>query len=108
MILRLGNSIKKKRGIPSVAGVFLKGKAEYGDALVVERVEHARDDFVRESFLLVVVDLEHLVPVLGDLFEIQRLAQVDEHVDVLLEARASETNTRLFCFKIIFYLLVDL
>lgn len=53
---------------PSVARILLECKAKYGNGLVIERVEHARDDLVCEALLLVVVDLNHLVPVLGDLF----------------------------------------
>ena len=74
---------------------------------MVQRVEHACDDLVRESLLLVVVHLDYLVPVLGYFFEIQRLAQVDQHVDVFLETRASEADTSLlFRLIIAFYRLV--
>jgi hypothetical protein len=82
-------------GLARVARVLLEREAKHGDALAVERVEEPRRDEIGEAFLLVVVDANHLVPVLGHLLEVQTLAQVDQVVDVLLEAAAAEAHARL-------------
>ena len=78
-----------------IAGVLLEGEAEHGEALAVERVEEALDDAVGEALLLIVVDAQHLQPVVGALGELERLAHIDQVVDVLLEAAAAEAHARL-------------
>ncbi len=48
-----------------------------------DRVEHVAHHALREPALLVVVDLDHLVPVGGHLGQTERLANVDEVENVL-------------------------
>jgi hypothetical protein len=81
------------RGLPGVAGVLLESEAEDGDLLAGDGVEHGRHDAVHEPALLVVVDLDHLLPVVGHLGQAIALADVHQVQDVLLEARPTEPNT---------------
>jgi hypothetical protein len=81
------------RGLPGVTGVLLEGKPEDGDLLVGHGVEHGRHHAVHEPALLVVVDLDHLLPVVGNLGQAVALADVHQVQDVLLEAGATEPNT---------------
>ena len=65
---------RRAPGFPQVAGTaksesrgasrhLLEGKAEDGNLLAGHCVEHAGDDHLHEAVLLVVVDLDHRVPV---------------------------------------------
>ena len=51
-------------------------------------------DLLSEALFLVVVHDDDLVPVLGDIVEADRLAQVHKVEDVLLETRATEPRRR--------------
>mmetsp|Transcript_16043 Transcript_16043/g.38286 ORF Transcript_16043/g.38286 Transcript_16043/m.38286 type:complete len:288 (-) Transcript_16043:843-1706(-) len=75
-----------------VAGVLLEGESEYGDLLAVDRVEHGVDHFSGEVVLLDFVHVDHLLPVRSHLRQAERLAQVHQVENVLLEARASEAD----------------
>ncbi len=78
-----------------ISRVLLKREAEYGDPFSVQRVEEALGDAVGETLLLVVVDAQHLEPVFGTLAQVERFANVNQVVDVLLEAAAAEADARL-------------
>ncbi len=75
-----------------VAGVGLEGRAKDGDALVGDGVEHGRHHLGDKARLLVVVHLDHLLPVPGCLVQAIVLAQVGEIENVLLEARAAKAD----------------
>ncbi|TVU44955.1 hypothetical protein EJB05_04419, partial [Eragrostis curvula] len=81
------------RGLPGVTGVLLEGEAEDGDLLAGHGVEHGGHDAVDEAALLVVVDLDHLLPVVGHLGQAVALADVHQVQNVLLEAGATKANT---------------
>ncbi|KAG5461485.1 MAG: hypothetical protein BJ554DRAFT_6314 [Olpidium bornovanus] len=78
--------------LPGVPGVLLEGEAQHGDALGGDRREQAVDDAAHEAGLLVLVQQDDLVPVVGDLAQVELLGEVHEVEDVLLEARASEPD----------------
>ena len=78
--------------LPGVSGVLLEREAQDGDVLVADGVEHAGDDAPHEAVLLVVVDGNHALPVLGHLLEALGLADVHQVQDVLLEAGAAEAD----------------
>ena len=80
------------RRVPGVAGVLLEGKTHNADLLAGDRVEECVDDLLGESLLLVVVDVDHVFPVGGDLVQVQLLANVDQVEDVLLKAGAAEPD----------------
>ncbi|GJN23258.1 hypothetical protein PR202_gb10892 [Eleusine coracana subsp. coracana] len=81
------------RGLSGVTSVLLEGKAKDGDLLASHGVEHGRHHAVDETALLVVVDLDHLLPVVGNLGQAVALTDVHQVQDILLEAGATETNT---------------
>lgn len=72
--------------LTGVVGVLLEGETKDADMLAVDGVEEVADDAAAESCLLPVVDLDHALPVGGDLGEAEVLAEVGEVQDVLLEA----------------------
>lgn len=79
-------------GLTGVTSVLLEGEAEHADLLAVDGIEHGVDDVLSEAALLVVVDLDDVEPVLGDLVEAVVLAEVDEVEHILLEAGATEAD----------------
>lgn len=79
-------------GLAGVTGVLLEGPSEDGDLLASDGVEEGLDDLAREAVLLVLVHLDDGTPVFGDLGEVERLGKVDKVENVLLEARATESN----------------
>lgn len=81
------------RGLTSVGGVLLEGKAKDGDLLANKGVVEALDDSVAETITSVLVHLDDLAPVLGDLWETHSLGKIDKVEDILLEAAATETDT---------------
>jgi hypothetical protein len=79
-------------GLSGVSSVLLEGETEDGDLLVGDGREEGLDDVARESLLLVLVHLDDAHPVASDLGKVERLGEVDEVEDVLLEARSSEPD----------------
>ena len=53
--------------MPRVTRVSFEGEAEDSDLLVVDGVEHSIDHKLSDAMLLVVVHLDHLMPVVGNL-----------------------------------------
>lgn len=51
------------RGVTKGFADLLEGKAEDGDLLAGDGVEHGGDDHLHKAVLLVVIDLDHRVPV---------------------------------------------
>lgn len=80
-------------GLASIRGVLLEGKAKDGDLLANKGVVEALDDTVAEAVTSVLVHLDDLAPVLGDLGETHSLGKVDQVENILLEAAATETDT---------------
>ena len=78
--------------IPGIASVLLEGETQNADFLPRDGVEERVDDLLGESLLLVVVDVDHVFPVGGDLVQVQLLANVDQAEDVLLKAGAAEPD----------------
>lgn len=78
--------------LTGVTSVLLEGEAEDGNLLVGNGVEEGGDNLADETLLLVLVHDDDLLPVFGDLGQVQLLREVDEVEDVLLEARTTETN----------------
>uniref|UniRef100_J3LDJ5 Uncharacterized protein n=1 Tax=Oryza brachyantha TaxID=4533 RepID=J3LDJ5_ORYBR len=81
------------RCLPGVTGVLLERKAKDGDLLAGDSVEHGGHDTVDKPALLVVIDLDDLLPVVGHFREAIALADVHKIQDVLLETGATKANT---------------
>ena len=91
-----GKQTKKQNvAVPSVSSVLLEGKAQNGDPLAGDSVEEALKDVVHESLLLVLVHDDDLLPVLGNLGEVEGLAKVHHVQDILLETAATKANAGL-------------
>jgi hypothetical protein len=58
------------------------------------RVEEGVDHLAGEAVFLVLVHLDDSAPVFSDLGEVERLGEIDQVEDVLLEARTTETLRR--------------
>mmetsp|Transcript_11433 Transcript_11433/g.21942 ORF Transcript_11433/g.21942 Transcript_11433/m.21942 type:complete len:368 (-) Transcript_11433:36-1139(-) len=78
--------------LTGISSVLLEGESEESNLLSGDGVEHRLDHLPGKAVLLVVVDLDNLVPVLSDLLEAEALAEVHEVQDILLEARSAETD----------------
>ena len=74
------------------ACVFLEAETDHGNLFPRHRVEKTLDDPPCEPVPLVVVQGNHLGPVVGHLGQVEALADVDQVEDVLLEARAAEAD----------------
>ena len=74
------------------ACVFLEAEPKYGNLFPRHRVEKALNDPPRKPVPLVVVQGDHLGPVVGHLGQVEALADVDQVEDVLLEARATKAD----------------
>mmetsp|Transcript_21895 Transcript_21895/g.63710 ORF Transcript_21895/g.63710 Transcript_21895/m.63710 type:complete len:393 (-) Transcript_21895:249-1427(-) len=86
-------SADKSRGsLTDVTSVLLECKAEDGDLLPRDCVEHAAHHGLAEPALLVLIHHHHLVPVISHFLEAEGLTDVDEVQDVLLEARAAKPH----------------
>ena len=76
------------RRFASVGRVFLEGKAEDSNLLAGEIVEKAGNDPFGEASLLVLVHVDDATPVICYFVEMQRLGEVNDVEDVLLETAA--------------------
>ena len=76
--------------LPCIGRVLLEGKAVDGQFLSADAAEEILNDHLSEPFALPIVDLDHLQPVLSNWLEFQRFGQIDEIVNILLEATAAE------------------
>ena len=74
------------------ACVFLEAEPKYGNLFPRHCVEKTLDDSPCEPVPLVVVQGDHLGPVVGHLRQVEALADVDQVEDVLLEARATKAD----------------
>jgi hypothetical protein len=83
----------KSRGLTGIGGVLLEGKTENGNLLANKSVVEALDDTVGETVTGVLVHLDNLSPVLGNLGKTHSLSKVDKVENILLEATATETDT---------------
>ena len=81
-----------RRRFPSIPRVLLERKAEHGNFLVTNGVEHGGNDSSNESSLLVIVHANDGVPVICNFLQTVALANVRQVQDVFLEARTAETN----------------
>mmetsp|Transcript_6098 Transcript_6098/g.12086 ORF Transcript_6098/g.12086 Transcript_6098/m.12086 type:complete len:431 (+) Transcript_6098:517-1809(+) len=79
-------------GFAGISSVLLKGESHEGDLLARNGVEHRLNHLCSKAMLLVVIDLDNLIPILRNLFETEALAQVDKVKNVLLEARTSKAD----------------
>mmetsp|Transcript_24272 Transcript_24272/g.47395 ORF Transcript_24272/g.47395 Transcript_24272/m.47395 type:complete len:431 (-) Transcript_24272:11-1303(-) len=79
-------------GLTSISSILFEGESKEGDLLTRDGVEHGLDHLPGEAVLLVVVDLDNLVPVLRDLLKTEALAEVHKVQDILLEARSTEAD----------------
>mmetsp|Transcript_19343 Transcript_19343/g.37929 ORF Transcript_19343/g.37929 Transcript_19343/m.37929 type:complete len:481 (-) Transcript_19343:69-1511(-) len=84
-----------RSGLAGVTGVSLKGEAKDGNLLASHSVKHTLDNGLGKSLLLEFVHLHNPVPVLGNIVETKRLAQVNQVENILLEAAATKANTAL-------------
>merc|ERR1712066_1040730 len=75
-----------------IASVLLESEAEDCDLLVGHGVEEAGDDLVSEVFLLVLVHIDHHLPVTCTFVQTFALANVHQVQDILLEARTTEAH----------------
>jgi hypothetical protein len=64
---------------------LLEGKTQDGDLLAGDGVEHARDDAIHEAVLLVVVHLDHAVPVVRHTLQAHALAAQGRCIVSLLD-----------------------
>ena len=83
---------EKGRALPCVARVGLEGEAQQADLFGGQRVEHGFEHRHRETVLLVFVDFDDALPVIGHLVETIAAAQIDEVQDVLFEAGTAEAD----------------
>lgn len=81
--------------LASVPSVGLECKAEDGDLLVVDRVEHCIDNEGSKAHLLKVIHFQDLRPIVGNLIHLVLLAQVNEVQNVLLKAAPTKPRTSL-------------
>mmetsp|Transcript_77326 Transcript_77326/g.216153 ORF Transcript_77326/g.216153 Transcript_77326/m.216153 type:complete len:256 (-) Transcript_77326:575-1342(-) len=82
----------QRRSLTHVAGVLLERETEDCNLLPGDGVEQGFYDPARERLLLVLVHVDHLLPVLSALVQAELLADVHEVQDVLLEAGAAESD----------------
>ncbi|CAK0843322.1 unnamed protein product [Prorocentrum cordatum] len=82
----------QRRSLTHVAGVLLERETEDCNLLPGDGVEQGLYDPARERLLLVLVHVDHLLPVLSALVQAELLADVHEVQDVLLEAGAAESD----------------
>jgi hypothetical protein len=75
----------------TVPSVLLECPAQECDFLAGDRVEESLDHLACEARLLVLVHLNHSVPISGDVMQMKRFGKVDEVENILLEARTTET-----------------
>lgn len=68
--------------------LLLERESENSNLLARDGVEEGGDDALTEATLLVFVHGDDLAPVIGDLGKVERLGEVDEVEDILLEARS--------------------
>lgn len=92
-LLEEGLDHLKSGSLTGIGGVLLEGKAEDSNLLANKGVVEALDDTVGETVTSVLVHLDDLAPVLGDLRKTHGLGEVDEVENILLEAAATETDT---------------
>jgi hypothetical protein len=92
-LLKKGLDHLKSGGLTGIRGVLLEGKAKDGNLLANKSVVEALDDTVGETVTGVLVHLNNLSPVLGNLGETHGLGKVDKVKNILLEATATETDT---------------
>ena len=85
---------KRRRRLAGVARVLLEREAKHADFLGGDGVEHAGHHDFGKAALLVLVHQDHLVPVVRALLQAQRLANVHQVQNVLLEARADKKRKR--------------
>ena len=77
--------------LPCVGRILLERETVDGQFLAAHTSEEILHDHLSEPFTLPIVDLDHLQPVLGHRLQFQRFGQVDQIVNVLLKATATET-----------------
>lgn len=82
----------QRRSLPSVPRVLLESEPENGDVLAANGVEQRLDDLGGEARLLVLVDVDDLLPVGRNLGQVEALADVHQVQDVLLETAPAKTN----------------
>lgn len=76
----------------SLPRVLLERKPQHSNLLPYDGIEHGGHDPTHKAALLVVVDLNHLFPVVCHFWQAIALTNVDYVENVLLEARAAEAN----------------
>mmetsp|Transcript_4833 Transcript_4833/g.16577 ORF Transcript_4833/g.16577 Transcript_4833/m.16577 type:complete len:306 (+) Transcript_4833:57-974(+) len=81
-----------RRRFASIPGVLLERKAEHGNFLVTNGVEHGGNNSSHESGLLVIVHANDGVPVIGNFLQSVALANVRQVQDIFLKARTAETD----------------
>jgi hypothetical protein len=92
-LLKEGLDHLKSGSLTGIGGVLLEGKAKDSDLLTNKGVVKALDNTVGETVTGVLVHLDNLAPVLGNLGKTHGLSEVDKVENILLEAAATETNT---------------
>ena len=63
-------SIKVYTSVPGVTGVLFEGETHNADLLPRDGVEERVDDLLGEALLLVVVHVDHVPPIGGDLVQV--------------------------------------
>lgn len=77
---------EERDNAPRISRILLESESQNCNLLPRDRVEEGSDDALRETTLLVLVELDDLVPVLCDFGEVEGFGEVDEVEDVFLEA----------------------
>merc|ERR1740120_66475 len=77
-----------------VTSVLFERETEHSDFLVRDGVEEAGDDLAGKSDLLVLVHVNDHLPILGNLVQALRFADVNQVQDIFLKARATKANGR--------------
>lgn len=82
------SSVRQLRSGTGLHALLLERESENSNLLAGDGVEEGGDDALTEAALLVLVHGDDLAPVVGDLGKVERLGEVDEVEDILLEARS--------------------
>mmetsp|Transcript_30392 Transcript_30392/g.65210 ORF Transcript_30392/g.65210 Transcript_30392/m.65210 type:complete len:230 (+) Transcript_30392:263-952(+) len=78
-----------------ITRVLLEGVSQDRNLFSGDRVEHCRDDFLRESLFLEIIHCDDLSPIIRARLQSIGFAQVNKVKNIFLEARPSKSHGRL-------------
>ena len=87
------------RGLPGIVGVLLEGKAKHRQALARNGIKERSDDAGDEAALLPVVEPDDMFPVVRDLGDAEKSAEINQIENVLLKTGSTKAHRRLEEFR---------